>query len=210
MNGASHWHWPQAFKDAEFVRRVLIVIGLGALALLAWNLSYVFLLAFGSILVAVILRAFADVLARRTPLPERWTLTVAALIVFVMFIGILVLFGAQIRAQIAIVSERLPAAIDSFASQLGLGRVSDQLPDMIGGRGSSIVARLAGYGWALFGAVTDFLLVVIAGIYIAANPKLYRDGLVKLFPRASTSASGARSMRSAKRSSSGFAHSSWR
>ena len=182
MNGASHWHWPQAFKDAEFVRRVLIVIGLGALALLAWNLSYVFLLAFGSILVAVILRAFADVLARRTPLPERWTLTVAALIVFVMFIGILVLFGAQIRAQIAIVSERLPAAIDSFASQLGLGRVSDQLPDMIGGRGSSIVARLAGYGWALFGAVTDFLLVVIAGIYIAANPKLYRDGLVKLFP----------------------------
>ncbi|HEX5866665.1 MAG TPA: AI-2E family transporter, partial [Beijerinckiaceae bacterium] len=113
---------------------------------------------------------------------ERWTLTVAALIVFVMFIGILVLFGAQIRAQIAIVSERLPAAIDSFASQLGLGRVSDQLPDMIGGRGSSIVARLAGYGWALFGAVTDSLLVVIAGIYIAANPKLYRDGLVKLFP----------------------------
>ena len=46
MNGASHWHWPQAFKDAEFVRRVLIVIGLGALAA-AWNLSYVFLLAFG-------------------------------------------------------------------------------------------------------------------------------------------------------------------
>ena len=44
------------------------------------------------------------------------------------------------------------------------------------------MARLAGYGWALFGAVTDSLLVVIAGIYIAANPKLYRDGLVKLFP----------------------------
>ena len=71
MNGASQWRWPQQFKDADFVRRVLIVIGLGALALLAWKLSDVVLLTFGAVLVAVVLRAFADVLTRWTPLPER-------------------------------------------------------------------------------------------------------------------------------------------
>jgi predicted PurR-regulated permease PerM len=182
MNSASHWRWPQAFKDADFVRRVLIVIGLVVLALLAWKLSYVVLLTFGAILVAVILRAFADLLARWTPLPKRWTLTAAALIILMVMIGILVMFGAQIRGQIAIVSERLPAAIDSFTSQLGLGPVTHQLPDMLEGRGSSVVARLAGYGWALAGGLTDFLLVVVAGIYIAANPTVYRTGLVKLFP----------------------------
>jgi predicted PurR-regulated permease PerM len=130
----------------------------------------------------VILRAFADVLARRTPLPERWALTAAGLIIFIGFIGILALFGTQIRGQIALVSERLPVAIDGFTRELGLGPVTDQLPEMLQGSGSSVVARLAGYGWVLLGGLADFLLVVVAGAFIAANPKVYRDGLVKLFP----------------------------
>jgi len=71
VNDLPRWPWPPAFKDAAFVRRVLIVLGLGALALLVWNLSDVLLLAFASLLVAVILRAFADVLAERTPIPRR-------------------------------------------------------------------------------------------------------------------------------------------
>lgn len=183
MNEPSQWRWPQEFKDAAFVRRVLIVIGLGALTLLVWNLSYVFLLAFGAVLVAVVLRAFADVLARWTSLSERWSLTLAGLIIFVAFVGVLALFGAQIRTQIAMVSERLPVAIDGFARDLGLGPVTEQLPDMLQGSSSSVVARLAGYGRAFLGGLADFLLVVVAGIYIAANPKIYRDGLVKLFPQ---------------------------
>jgi predicted PurR-regulated permease PerM len=182
MNGTSQWRWPQPFKDADFVRRVLIVIGLGVLTLLVWQLSYVVLLAFGAVLVAVILRAFADVLCRWTPLPERWALTVAGLIIFIAIIGILALFGTQIRTQVANVSERLPAAVDDFTRALGLGPVSDQIPEMLEGRGSSIVARLAGYGTALLGGLADFLLVVVAGIYMAANPKIYREGLIKLFP----------------------------
>ncbi len=182
MNGTSQWRWPGEFKDADFVRRVLIVIGLGALTLLVWKLSYVFLLAFGAVLVAVILRAFADVLARWTPLPERWTLTVAGLVILITVIGILALFGTQIRVQVANVSERLPAAIDDFTRALGLGPVTDQIPEMLEGRGSSIAARLAGYGTAFLGGLADFLLVIVAGVYIAANPKIYRKGLVKLVP----------------------------
>ncbi len=183
MNEGLRWQWPQAFKDADFVRRVLIVLGLGALALLVWNLSAVFLLAFAAVLVAVILRAFADVLAERTPIPRRWALTVAGLVILIGFLAVSALFGAQMRAQMAGISERLPFAINSIGRELGIGDLTAQLPQMMEiGTGASFVARLAGIGVAVLGGLADFLLVVIAGAFIASDPKVYRDGLVKLFP----------------------------
>ena len=45
-----------------------------------------------------------------------------------------------------------------------------------------MAARLAGIGGAILDGLADFALVVIAGIYIAAAPDLYREGFVKLFP----------------------------
>jgi predicted PurR-regulated permease PerM len=183
VNDLQRWPWPPAFKDADFVRRVLIVLGLGALALLVWNVSDVLLLAFASVLVAVILRAFADVLAERTPIPRRWALTVAGLLILFGFVAVSVLFGAQMRAQIAGISEQLPSALNSFGRQIGVRDLTTQLPQMIGlGTGGAFVARLAGIGVAVFGGLADFLLVVIAGVFIASDPTVYRDGLVKLFP----------------------------
>jgi predicted PurR-regulated permease PerM len=183
MNEPSRWQWPQTFKDADFVRRVLIVIGLGALALLVWYLAPVLLLAFAAVLVAVILRALAEVLETRTPISRRWSLTVAGLAILVGFLAVSVLFGAQMRAQIAGISERLPSAVNSFGRELGIGDLTAQLPQMMGvGTGASFVARLAGIGVAVLGGLADFLLVVIAGVFIASDPKIYRDGLVKLFP----------------------------
>jgi hypothetical protein len=52
MSDASRWRWPQEFKDKDFVRRVLITLGLLALVVLVWKLSDVLLLAFGAVLVA--------------------------------------------------------------------------------------------------------------------------------------------------------------
>lgn len=182
MDDRARSGWSQ-FKDADFVRRVLIVMGIGAFALLLWNLSGVLLLAFGAVLVAVILRACAHVLAQHTPLPQRWSLTVAGLLILFGFLAASIMFGAQMRAQIAGVSERLPAALDAFTHELGLGSVTEQLPRMLGmGPGGGFIGRLAGVGAAFIGGLADFLLVIIAGVFIAADPKVYREGFVKLFP----------------------------
>ena len=183
MNEDAPWRWPQQFRDVEFVRRVLIVIGLAAFAFLLWHLVSVLLLAFGAVLIAVILRAAAEALARHTPVPQRWSLTIAGLVILFGFIAALALFGAQMRAQIAGISERLPLALNSFTREFGLGDLTEQLPQMLGlGPGGGFIGRLAGIGAAIVGGLADFLLVVVAGIFIAADPGVYRDGLVKLFP----------------------------
>ena len=182
MNDGQRWTWENV-RDAEFVRRVLIVLGIGLVAFVAWRLRNVLLLAFGAILVAVILQAFAEVLVRYARVPERWGLTAATVTILLLFAALMVLFGTQLRVQISNVAEKLPFALDNFSNELGLGDVSSRLPEMLGvDTGSGLMSRLAGIGGAVLNGLADFLLVVIAGIYIASSPRLYRKGLVKLFP----------------------------
>jgi predicted PurR-regulated permease PerM len=169
--------------DAEFIRKTLIVVGILLLTLLLWKLSDVLLLAFGAVLVAIILHVCAEALVRYLHVPERWSLSLATLIIFAAFLGLIALFGTQIRLQVANVFERLPLAIDTVSKDLGLGPVTDDLSKMLDNvPAGGLAARLAGIGGTILGGLGDFLLVVIAGIYIAAAPRLYKQGVIKLFP----------------------------
>jgi predicted PurR-regulated permease PerM len=68
-------------------------------------------------------------------------------------------------------------------NELGLGALIEQWPEMLGiTPGGDFVARVAGIGGTVLSGLADFLLVAIAGIYIAAAPRTYWMGLVKLFP----------------------------
>ena len=58
--------WSYSFSDGAFVRRVLIIIALGALAALVWRLAHVLLLGFGAVVVAVILKGRSRILSRST------------------------------------------------------------------------------------------------------------------------------------------------
>jgi predicted PurR-regulated permease PerM len=176
--------WRERFKtDWDFLRRVLIVLGVGALAYLVWSITYVLLLVFAAVLLAVALRAFAAFLAARARVPERWSLLAAILIVFALLVGLGFLFGAQMRGQLTALTERLPLALTTFGKEFGIENIREQIPEMMGGSGSTIVRQVAGLGYTIMGALADILLVVVAGIYIASEPKLYRRGLVKLFPK---------------------------
>ena len=169
--------------DAEFVRKTLIVLGLGLLALLLWKLADVLLLAFGAVLVAILLHAASDALVRYLRVPERWSLTLASLLIFALFLAIVALFGTQVRSQFSSVVERLPFALDNFSKHLGIGPVSDDLSELVNNApAGGMAARLAGIGGAILDGLADFILVVIAGLYIAASPRLYEQGFVKLFP----------------------------
>ena len=169
--------------DAEFVRKTLIVLGLGLMALLLWKLADVLLLAFGAVLVAILLHAASDALVRFLRVPERWSLTLASLVIFALFLAIMALFGTQVRSQFSSVVERLPFALDNFSKHLGIGPVSDDLSEIVNNApAGGMAARLAGIGGAILDGLADFILVVIAGLYIAAAPRLYEQGFVKLFP----------------------------
>src|SRR5215470_1433040 len=99
-------------SEAEFVRLTLIFVGIVALAFAAYKLSDILLLVFGSILVAVILRAIARPIYAATPMSERLSLLASGLGVAAVLGLTGYLFGSRISAQLTTLAANLPQATE--------------------------------------------------------------------------------------------------
>ncbi len=170
-----------AMPDALFVRRVLIFVGIVAFAAALYVLSDILLLIFGSVLVAVVLRAIARPIRAGTSISERLALLAAGLGVVALLGGTGYLFGSRISSQLASVFANLPAAMASLSKTVPFASSVSELV-----KGSSIgelVMNAFSWGTTIFGAVATLVVVLVAGIYVAIDPDTYRNGLVKLFPK---------------------------
>lgn len=170
-------------SDRVFVRRVLIVLVVGAIAAALWQIVDILLLAFGATLVALGLDALARLIARLTGARHGLSVAAALLIVLVLVVAVLWVFGAQISSQLAEVSNRLPQAIEGIVSGSSLGDMKDLLQ---GSTLGSLIASMIAWGTTIAGVVTSFVLVVTAGVYMAVDPLRYRAGFLALVPRDST------------------------
>ena len=170
---------------AEFARRVLVAVAIGALALLLWRMADAALLAFAAVLVAILLRTAAAPLARHTTLPDTLAVAVVALLVLAGLGAVAWLAGAEVRAQVTDLYRRLPGAWEALQERFGgtdlgerlLERAGDAAPDPGG-----VLAGVTGAATSVAGAVGNLVLVLFGGLYFATQPGLYRAGLVKLAP----------------------------
>lgn len=167
-----------------YIERLLITIGIVGLAALLWLLSGLLLLVFGAVLVGVILTSVAHAITSLTGLPHRWALTAAALGLTGLLIGGTALFGAELVAQAQQLGDSLPRAWDAvlgYANQWGL---AEQLQGALSQFGGSerIAQQLGATAMALGSGLTNAFLIIVGGIYFAAQPKLYRTGIIKLIP----------------------------
>ena len=170
--------------DWRYVRRVLIAITLLALTYFLWTTARVWLLVFAAILLAVLLDAVSDLIARYSPLTRRWSLPVGILLLATLIIGFFLVFGAQIQGQLQSLFQRLPEATDTIGARFGVANAAGQIEEAIGdGARGNVLSRVAGFGFTLIGVLADLVLVLVAAIYLAANPGVYRRGAVKLFPK---------------------------
>jgi len=171
--------------DAAFVRRLFIVVAVGALVAALWALVDILLLLFGAILFAVMLHALAAPLMRVLPLGRRLALAIGGTGLLVVLVGAGLYFGPELVGEMRGVAASLPGAANRVAGYLGLGTVADLIRDgtaasALGGLATRVIA----WSTTIAGALGSLLLIVFGGIYLALDPHLYRDGLVKLVPPA--------------------------
>ncbi|HSJ77540.1 MAG TPA: AI-2E family transporter [Erythrobacter sp.] len=202
--------------DARFVRRVLIVLGIGAATFIAFVLRDLLILVFGSIVIGVFLTAITDLVVRFTKIKRGLALAIAILAVLGLVAGAGIVFRTQIMGQAQQLSDQVPAAweqargtvqqwgIDLPDLDLGSGQApegdaaqaeaeAEQREDMQEGAldegggllelDRGLAAQISALLTSVFGAVAYTLLVIAGGIYLAAQPKLYRAGILYLFPK---------------------------
>jgi predicted PurR-regulated permease PerM len=170
---------------AVFIRHMLIALGLVALALLLWRIAYALLLTFGGVLFAVFLREGAHKVSRWTRLGVRWSLGLVVLTLLALLAGIVALIGPAIANEFGQLSETLTKGFDrvrEYLEQTALGRqLLSTLAD--GQQGGNLLGAAVRILRGATDAVIALLLVLFAGIYFAASPRVYAEGAVALLPK---------------------------
>ncbi len=157
-----------------------VLIGLAVL----WTLRDVLLLAFASIILAVVARSLAETLRERARVPQRAALPLSGLMMLSVLVVLLWLLQRHVFVQFALLAEEVPAALPKLGELLGMPGLADALLEA--GRqavsAEGAFGRLASFGIGVTGVIADVALVVFGAAYLAADPRLYTTGLVKLFP----------------------------
>lgn len=176
---------PSQNRDARIFRSTVIVIATVAAAYILWRLVDVLLLLFACILVALILLTLTRRLRRWLPLPFGAALALTVVLLFALIGGVTWFFGSTMRTEFAILIERLPAAWAEFQVRLQQSPIGasviDRARELIP-NGRTIVDAATKAVAAVGGIVSAMLIILVGGLYLAAQPALYGGGLLKLVP----------------------------
>lgn len=171
---------------ALVVARIAIAISvIGALLVLGAD---VFLLLFAGILVAVFFRSISHWIARHTPLTDGWSLGLTVILFLTILAGSGYLLAPSIGHQIDKLSEALPesyARLKSHLSQFEWGKRLTQAtgnPDTLLSGGTNVVGKATGLVSGTFNWFANIFIIFFTGLYLASEPKTYRQGFVRLFP----------------------------
>jgi predicted PurR-regulated permease PerM len=166
----------------EFFRRVIIVAAVVAFGFVVWELTDLLLLAFGAILVALMLQLVAEPIERWTPLPHSLALLIAGLIVLAIAAGTIWLFGSQIGAQMSDVIHRVTEELNSLKTGLGKSGFGRTILSQIGKTQVSLASWVEKILTISIETIIAVILLVISAAYLTSQPRIYRAGLVQLFP----------------------------
>jgi predicted PurR-regulated permease PerM len=169
-------------STGEFFRRVVIVAAVAAFAFVVWALTDVLLIAFGAVLVALMLQLIAEPIERWAPLSHNVALLIAGVVVLAVAVGTIWLFGSQIGAQLSEVLHRATVALNSLRDDLGKSAVGRIILAQAGKTQLSLTGWVERILTLSLETITAVILLVISAAYLTSQPRLYRAGLVLLFP----------------------------
>jgi predicted PurR-regulated permease PerM len=172
--------------------RATVVLGIALLAALLagffWFVSHGVLVVFTAVVVAVVLDGLTGVICRYTRLHRALGMAVAVLLITAGLTALLWTAGVRMAGQAPELRASLEQSVGDLERrlrQMGIG------PEVFGGSADSgsliegTVARLLTSRASVsetLRALADVLVIIVAGIYFAAQPRLYTETVVKLFP----------------------------
>jgi predicted PurR-regulated permease PerM len=173
--------------EGAFLRRVvwlllavLVAAALAALLVLGIEIA---LVAFGGVLLAVLLSALTDLLARALPFGRSFAYGVVLVLIVVLLGAATAFLVPRVSAQVQELQEELPrmwGEVERFLARQSWGHwVSEKLS------GEELAETVDERAGAVFGGLTHaftlFVTLVFTALFGAANPRLYQEGIVRLF-----------------------------
>ena len=142
------------------------------------------LLIFAAIVMAAILDGGTRLLGRVLPIGRGWRLLIVCLSVLLFMIWTAMFAGSQIAAQAVSLQSVVMAQIErlaAWASDHGMGNFqldTETISDNFAGTFGRVTAAVG----SVVGAFTSMVMILILGVFIAIEPRLYERGVAWMLP----------------------------
>ena len=174
----------------ELAKGAAVVWAVGLLIfLLVGGVGYsidVMLLGFAGGLFSIFLRGSSDLLSKYTRLGEKWSLAAAVLLIVAVVAAGVWLLIPSIAEQTDQLRQALPKSVEQLegkVKQYEWGRwvlENRPEPDTLIPRRRALFSRITGVLSGTAEAIGIVLVIFFTGLYLAAQPRLYIEGMVKL------------------------------
>lgn len=180
-------------EERRFLHRVALFDGVAVLFLLVlgafWYASNVLLLIFACVLFSIFLYDLAARLHRHLHVPRRLALPLVVGMLLLLFGLGGWLTAPQIARQAGQLASALPDTLERLFDEMRqiefLGRLLQELPppEELRAKLTSMLPRAGLFFSGILGALGNALIIVFVGVYFAAQPHIYIDGIVTLIPQ---------------------------
>ena len=164
-----------------FLWRFLLIAGVLLLLVYA---GHAVLVAFGGVLFAILLRAFTDYVERLPFVSRRWSFPATLAIVLIVVAAACYGFGPRILQQAHDLAETVPKSItdiQNFLQRYDWGRELTRIASQ-SMHGEQAANRASNYASEFAAEVTDGVVIIAIGLFLANRPAYYRRGALLLFP----------------------------
>lgn len=177
----------------SFTQRVLIIVGISVSALvllyLFANIFDVLLLILAGVLLATLLREAAKRLSKHTKVTEGWATLLISLGIVALLVLSIWLLAPQVNQQVDQLSKELPKSIENLEKQLAtqswgqflLGK-AHSLENSMADNKETWIKKGFGILSSTFGVLANIYVIFFISIFVAAQPKVYKQGVIMLFP----------------------------
>jgi predicted PurR-regulated permease PerM len=172
------------FNNKIISAAFIILIMIAGFWLIGYAIQF-FLLIFSAVLLAVLLRGSTNFFKSKIKVPDWLGLTMSLLILFVFLGGIITLIIPTVAEQAEEIQQQVPQAWGNLKSNIRETEVGRTILDKVDGEGlmpedDRMMELAQRFFTGTFGVLGDILIVLIIGIFFAASPQLYVQGIVVL------------------------------
>ena len=178
---------PADFRDAVFrdeLKRASVWIGVALAVVALWFLVQPILLIVGALVFAAMLDGGARLLGRVTRLGRGLRLAIVCIGVFAFLVWTCYFAGSELVAQFetlrVVVTNQLNRLF-GWASSIGLITGPNQINE-IGRQLMGSLGQLTAFVGNAFGALSSLAMIIVLGIFIAIEPRLYERGVAWMLP----------------------------
>ena len=167
---------------ADVLKLALLVVAVAIIPVLIYFLFDVVLMVFGAVILAMLLRLGAQPIMRWLHLPEALALLLSGILILAIVGGTGYLFGTRISDEFQDVLRRASSASASIEATLQGSAFGNFLLSHLSGADFSLTTVVSSFLRGGTSFVEAVIIMAISGVYLAAQPRVYRDGLIWLFP----------------------------